>query len=220
MAPDGRSCMKKAIMMVLCGGALLMGIAGGADALNITNGDFSNGLESWTSQDTTVNNGMATLSDVNGWAYLYQGISSTPGQYKLIFDYKTSIPAVSDGAFSDLFSATIYMGSFDLTTDPLIFGDNIPLLDNTAGAVTLYNGNLTSLDDGWSRLTLAFNNPSNMIFVDFELFDLYDDNNSVVAIKNVSLTESAPVPEPSSLLLLAVGMSGGVILLGNRKKPA
>jgi hypothetical protein len=163
--------------------------------------------DNWTFQEVTFSAGVATLSDVNGWSYLYQGVASSQGMQTLSFDYKASINTVSGGSFSDLFSSSIYFGSFN-PNDPTTWTNSLTLLDKNAWSLTVYNGTVKDLDDGWSRLTLSFINTANLLFLDFELFDENQIlGDGAVSIRNVSLDPvAATVPEPSTLLLLVTGL--------------
>lgn len=156
--------------------------------------------------DTSPSPLYAQLGD-NTYATLYQEVSVTQNAlYTLSFDFKTSIDSVTGGSFSDLFSATIYRGfAFSSEYDALF--------DINAGIETLYDGDLggTANSEGYRSFSYTFVAGSDLLYPTFELYDLDQSPGSSALIANVRLDEvtSTPVPEPSTLLLLA---GGGTLL--------
>lgn len=184
----------------------------------VINGDFSDGLNDWT-----------TLGDVNeqleealvpddgagtGSSSLYQGVALAPGSYEFQFDFLGDMSSnVPPGSFPDLFSASLYfiddINSFDLVNS--FFDDVIALFDLDFFGLAPINGSAGSSPKGagWTRWALSFNNSYNFAIPTFETFDGNFLADSVVRIDNVSITANpAQVPSPSSLILLLSGLIG------------
>jgi hypothetical protein len=146
-----------------------------------------------------------------GYGYLWTSVMGI-GNFTFSFDFKTDSYPVSGGEFPDLFIATIYFDTF-LNTAPV----PIAIIDVDASGPTFVAGDLKTLPDGWTQVSLNFTNSGGNIIPAFELLGLdTTDGNSSTSIRNVSLI--AQVPEPSSLMLLGVSILGVGLLLIQRRR--
>jgi len=201
-------------------------------AYPLLNGDFAHGLADWSNANTSVSEGIATLSDNNfydsnydinyGYSYISQNVDITPNTtYALSFDFWTGIQPSEPNApwtFSDLFATSLYYDSASLPG----------LFDRTASHTELYNGTTTDISGAalssamsnispdWIHFTYTFTTGFSDTFVTptFELYDLngvFGDGKAYIS--NIALNDqSVNVPEPSSLLLLGSGFAALVAL--------
>lgn len=190
---------------------------------DIINGDFSSGLDGWTTAgDTFTINEYAVIGDNNNWwSYLYQPIASEGLSYTIDFDFKNNlsgyVPDDDPFAFYDTFFASVYfvndIAEFDL--EAFTYDDSLALFDmDSIGAFNI-NGTVSDYGTDWLHFSTSFTNEYNYIILTFELVDFnFIDNDSQVFIDNVNIN---PVPEPATLLLLVAGM-GGLGVFSRRKK--
>jgi len=200
----------------------------------LINGDFSSGLNPWsTSGDVSAVAGVTTLDDNTGPnTFLYQGVGIGPGQYTISFDFyldlSSTVP-VDPFASLDLFAASLYTFD-DPTTESQIagFGDflssgswtgptptSATALVSADGAAGVFEnaGAISPIvsNPGWRHFEFTFTTLDIFVVPVFELLDLnLTDNDSHAQIDNVILAgvTSAVVPEPTSLALLGVGIAG------------
>lgn len=195
---------------------------------DLVNGDFSNDLNGWYSAGTTVSSdGIAVLSDsVTSLSYLYQPVAGITGaKYQYSFDIKTdSSIVVPDFSFPDTFFASLYFvddkSSFDLST-PTTYDDALAILDADTWGVTVWDGEFSPIAGtvDWFRYSLTFQNEYNWIIPTFELLaSNLIAGDSTVYIDNIALNETAPIPEPSTLLLFCSGLVGLAGLARSRNK--
>lgn len=182
----------------------------------VINGDFSSNLDNWVNSNVTVTSGAADVSDGSGLdSSLFQGVSLSPGQYALDFDFlnQLSVDAPS-GSFLDPFFASLYfindIKSFDLGNQ--VFDNVQPLFDLDANGTTLYGGSVSPspLGNGWLHFSTVFNNTFNYAIPTFELFNLNSiANDSRVLIDHVAITATPvhTVPEAETLTLLMSAIS-------------
>ena len=203
--------MKSLVTTICLSLTLILGASGLAGA-TLLNGDFSSGLASWEygGSVTGTTTGEATFSDNNIYYYsfLYQQANFAPGSYTLEFDYQIQmLGSASSGTFNDLFSASLYFAND--TTSINLQDPHYPIFPNSAISIGLFSKDNNGGNTGWQHYSITFSNADSYIIPTFELLDLnYIDNDSSVLIDNVSITESAPVPEPATLLLFGGGLLG------------
>lgn len=217
--------MKKWIVLFL----IFLGISWifgqkGASA-DIINGDFSNGLNGWTTDDNiwttpsasvTVNaDGQAELW-TQGYASevvlicLWQQFTFPADTYALSFDIgffdkgpDTGPEDVGqeNGFFDALFVSYVDDSDWNYHKDFLGFDLTGPFDPDTLAPLTLFD-----LGGGMYRFTTvlgsAYQNRSGTLY--FSLFDDTDLHNSLVKVDNVQIL--AQVPDPSVLVLLGWGL--------------
>jgi hypothetical protein len=194
---------------------LIVGFLFATTASAVTNGDFTSGIDAWsTSGDTSVVGGELVLSD-DGPASsgAWQVAASEASRMLLEFDVLGALSSFSPTdpfGFPDLFAASIYL--FD---DPTGFDPS----DGTAlGAVSVLSidwdgpfdvfADVVPADRGgdWLHVSLAFDSSYAYYAPAFELFELgFVGGDSTVRIDDVVIT---PVPEPGTAILLLLGLAG------------
>ncbi len=184
-------------------------------AAALTNGDFSAGLDGWTTAGgVSVVAEELVLSDAGpASSSAWQAVAAQDPRTVLAFDVRGSlssfIPADPFG-FADIFATSIYL--FD---DPTDFD---PADGAALGAVSVLSlevdgpfdvfASVTPAGRGgdWLHVSLEFESPNAYFAPAFELFELaLVGGDSFVYIDNVVVT---PVPEPSTGLLLMFGLVG------------
>jgi hypothetical protein len=203
------------------------------------NGDFANGLAAWVmTGDGSVSQGHAVLGDGSArfGTQLWQAIALAPGAYTVEFDFNNqlspTIPETEPFAFPDAFFAGLYFQSgpnppnFD-PSDPSTFSGAIALFDLEASGFTQFQGTVgaSPLGQDWSRYSLAFNHSAGFVIPLFELIDLNfaASPDSLVLLDNVLIEPviappTEPIPEPATLALVALGMSGVYHLRSLRRR--
>jgi len=186
----------------------------------ITNGDFSNNCSFNGWEKDTDGNGDIGSSDFN--------ISGSPpactadvsiGDWSLT---DASVNTLSQNLYftgadnsSFLLSIDFSVDSFSTSNDASFFADvlSISLSDDPAFPILLLEADI----DGYVEYNLEFILDSSYANDDFWTFDFimadtFDGSGSTLSIENVSLTEilfsTTDVPEPSSLVLFALGFAG------------
>lgn len=195
-------------------------LIGAAQALPLTNGNFSSGLSGWDSTgNTSIDSGAAKLADGAGTgATLSQGSSVSGTPATLTFDFNNALSDELGNGFRDSFFATLYLTNDLAAFDALNSATFLLAVD-----LFTYNGSTqqsnagsfgaSALGQGWSLFTYNFTPNTAFAVLGFELIDFnFIDNDSFVRLDNVSLTETpvvAPVPEPTTLLLVLPGLLAG-----------
>jgi hypothetical protein len=189
------------------------------------NGDFSDGLNGWTTRgDVTTAGGAALLGD-NGATHslLYQPFAVTMSSFTLEFDFQNHLSAdYPEGTFPDVFFASVYT-----TSNPGTFDPDHGAFDSVIGlfaldANGLYNVNpnaivsTSPLGSTWSHYSLTGPNPSGTVIPYFEVFDL----NFVNADSGVSVDNVQVVPEPMTLKLVGTGVLAILFLSWRRRDRA
>lgn len=212
---------------IRCLALLILGMClPAAYANSIVNGDFSNGLNGWTSQGNVTASGGIGILDDNNQAYhsqLYQTASGS-GHYLFSFDFYNGLSGAFDEsnpfAFPDSFFATLYFSDnsgFDPNA-PGALDDYLALFDLASGGVSNLTGSVRPIasSDGWLHYTISFNTTYAYVIPTFEL---YNDNgtsgDSQVLLDNVTL-QAPIVPEPATIMLIGGGLLAG--LFGRRRK--
>lgn len=225
--PSWKGFSVRKIVTVRCLALLLLGMClPTAQANTIVNGDFSSGLNGWSSQGgASASAGIGILDD-NGQAYhsqLYQTASGS-GHYHFSFDFYNGLSDAYDRsnpfAFPDSFFATLYFSDnsgFD-PNGPGLHDGFLALFDLASGGVSNLTGNIrpVPLTDGWLHYDVSFDTAYAFVI---PTFDLYNDNgiagDSRVLLDNVIL-QAPIIPEPATFMLIGGGLLAG--LLGRRRK--
>ena len=182
---------------------------------SLINGDFSSGLDGWTTEGDVSKTGdeEAALGDDNKpWSALYQPIKLAPLTYTIEFDFLNNLSGVVPaGTFLDTFYASLYFIN-DITQFHLLslqYDESQPLADMDAnGVFNDYGGSIVSSAKGgeWQHFSMSFYNAYTYVIPTFELSDFnFIDKDSQVFIDNVRIN---PVPEPATILLLGAGLAG------------
>ena len=170
----------------------------------VSNPDFMSGLSSWNETDWDPNGGRyigpdGTISTMAGTgcsgagcisvAKLYQSLSTTPGQdYTLAFDFNPGVGATTSNA-----ELLVEWGGNTIAT----------ILGNGAG-----------LADSWTRYVytdlVATSSSTILLFAGRQ-------DPTHIAITNLDVESSVPVPEPSSLTVV-VGLLGVGLLANLRRR--
>jgi hypothetical protein len=212
--------------------ASILCFAGVAKANLISNGDFSSGtLTGWETNGNVIATDYASMPadykntwDLSAWNTRMDGsfalFESTPSQLytkmaqatglkptSLSFDYAVawSDPTIPDAGGNQYASGYFYVETYGVTDDGQIHSltynevtwfatDPGPGKDVITGA--LYTQNFIQYPD------LDFKE----IFLNINAYNPNQSLNQIVAIDNVNL--SVPTPEPSSILLLMIGLAG------------
>lgn len=199
---------------------------------NLMNGDFSAGLNGWTTEgfiipdgDVQVVNEEAILGD-SGEIYsaLYQPVTLVPFIYTIEFDIKNDlsdfVPADPPFAFFDSFFATLYFiddtAQFDLASG--VYDGSFALFDMDAFGVFNSNGVIEPSAKGqdWLHFRATFNSTFAHVIPTFELLDFnFTDSDSKALVDNVSIN---PIPEPATLLLVGSGLATLIGMAHKRRK--
>jgi hypothetical protein len=211
--------------MVCLMAVLLVGMSLESRA-DLINGKFDHNLSGWTADEdgsnTTSNvvinsNNQAVLSTagfltgpylVSLWQSFVVPDLATTLSFDINFS-NTSIDFVLDstsGSFPDFFQAS-YVDDSD-GYDAFFMGvDKNGFYDEDFNPL-LTPSPLVALENNWFRYTTSITNlvgRSGTLY--FDLLDMDEDCYSTAKIDNVTIT-SAPVPEPSTLLLMGCGFVG------------
>ena len=221
--------MKK-YLMFLCSVVLVFGMVGSANATLITNGDFENGLNAWTTSGDVIMGdtddplgsfasaqGMVNqyallgLNGTNGTSSLRQnfdvtGLDTLTLSFNWAFDYWDN-SRVADDTFlsfvSDDGTPAHQISLLDLTTNGTFWNPDVGLAYGYYSETIDISSYIT--DDAMLMFSLIEQSDSNW----------FTGTASVAGIDNI-VVSSAPVPEPSTILLMGAGLLG--IVGYNRKR--
>lgn len=197
-------------------------------AMPVSNGEFTLGLQGWIySPGASAASGVAQLDDSAGVAsvsYIYQSFAIEGGNYSLAFDFSSGLSAYAKGTFPDTFYASIYFvddpSTFNLQNPGSLQAQSLLSVD-VNGAFNVA-GQLESLGENWMRYSTSFTSLAPFAIVVFELDNLDLDPGDTVVVfdslvnKSENLdsyvlldnvwVEPELVPEPASMLLVALGL--------------
>ena len=222
--------MKK-LLMFLCAITLIFGMVGSASANLLTNGDFETGdLTGWETKgdvSVVVANCLADVQGMdNNFALLGLGTSDGKSQLRQDFD----VTGFNELTISFNWAVN-YWDSSSSANDTflsLVREDRRGTIDQPLQRITMLNlstnGTFFNRQGGiaYGHYTQTID-ISNFVTDDARLiFRLIEESSclgstaSIAGIDNVSVTAPAPVPEPSTILLMGAGLLG---LVGyNRKR--
>lgn len=219
--------MKK-LVGILLGFVFVFTVAGSVNATQlITNGDFETGdLSDWTTSGNVQVVDIADMATLPAWLASVQGMEDN---FALLGWGTGSGDSTLNQAFT-VSNATSITLSFDYAFD---FIDVNPWADDTFLALTTYTGDIagtvTMLDIQSSliganyghyeetfTLDPAWTIDAEMTFTLSEIGGFFSGGTlSMAGLDNIS-AESAPIPEPATIILLGLGLLG---LVGvSRKK--
>lgn len=181
----------------------------------LTNGDFSAGLDDWSSfGDVSVAAGELVMGDrgpasSGAWQRVAAEASCTRIEFDVLGDLSPFVPSDPFG-FPDFFSTSIYLFESDAPFDPrdglatgavsVLSIDSIGVYDVAAEVTPATRGG------DWLHVAFEFETPTAWFAPAFELFELaFEERDSTVRIDDVVVS---PVPEPGTALLLLLGLAG------------
>ncbi len=187
----------------------------------LMNGDFSNGLNGWTTEENVmINSNMAVLGDTFSDLFslsstLYQSVALTPGQYEYSFDFKNQLSAVipTNDPF-DFFDMAFFRLYF--SNDATSMATSLPesfvtlfYLDALSPFFVNPDIALTSQGD-WIHVSYIFNNQLAYVMPAFGIYGLNSIfGDSQLLIDNVSLSRIDPymtIPTPDIIWLILIGL--------------
>lgn len=214
--------MKKVLLTVATLSLLLLATT--AHANLIANGDFSDGLNSWTTngQSVKIENGAAILGNGSdpaaGQSKLSQSFFVEPGTEKLYISFDLSFKGFDNNLLlSDTFSVVVSDLQIELhsvlwwTWEEEVWTDhNIYSWNSDEGYNTLNVKATVLLSPGF-----ADRNPNAKITFNLSEVLANDPNmflSTTLAISNINITPSAATPVPAAAWLLGSGLAGVMAL--------
>lgn len=195
--------------------AFLLVAASTSASATVVNGDFASGLNDWEAEGLVSSAGeVAIINDDFPLSGLFQVVNTGQGMFLFEFDFLANFSSdltADPFAFPDTLWVSLY-----LTDDPTgtIQDDYREVFDmDDSGIFALYPGvsvGASALGGDWLHASLTFTNDYQYAMPAFELADFnFVIGDSEVQIDNVSITPAqAPIPEPTTVALMALGLAG------------
>lgn len=216
--------MTKKHLAGLTTGLLLFGMATMANANLVTNGSFETGnfiadanntmsLSVGSTQITgwsVVSGELAWINTLNPWS-----VGASDGTFFLdITGYHDYLPYGGIEQNIPTIIGQTYALSFDLGSSNL-WGRPASILASAGSVAATFTSALTGGNSDWERFILPFTANSTLTTISF----VGTKGVYYIGLDNVSVTtQTASVPEPSTMFLLGTGMAGLVGSRARRKK--
>jgi hypothetical protein len=164
----------------------------------LSNGDFSDGLNTWLFQGGVSNNNQeALITDTSPLNNLYQSAAVVQGEHTFSFDFFSGVSGFTpQNAFPDTFFSSLYFtdnaGSFDINN--LQFSNSLSLFDYDLYGINVHNGFIAQSSKGpdWYRFQINLDVSNNFVIPFFELLNLNNTRgDSSVRLDNISFNLSA-----------------------------
>ncbi len=186
-----------------------------------SNGDFSDGLNHWTTRGNVVESGEhAVLGDTGAsHSVLHQGGAWMLKLLTFDLDIRNLLAeTVPVGLFADGFFASLYFTDDLASFDPDNGGYDrvVPLFDMDASGIYNSAGTVGDSAKGpdWQHVSVSLENQHAYAIPVFELYDLNQvGGDSLVFLDNITI-----VPEPGTLGLFGSGLAVLLALAGSRRR--
>lgn len=207
---------------LLAVGALLLATPASA----LTNGDFSSGLDGWTTTGavSVAAEELVLADDGPAASGAWQAVAATAAGATLDFDVLGALSEFTPSdpfGFPDLFAVSVYLfdepAGFDPSDGTALAALSVLSMDHTGPYDVFAQVTPGSQGGDWLHVSIAFDTPHAWFAPAFELFELaLVGGDSTVRIDNVAVT---PVPEPGTAALLLLGLTGMSVARRRRGAP-